>query len=155
SAVAASFDIASGAHRADIWARKGLSHLSVQTRNPKRGFRFLPDDDRGRRGGHLGGHRSIQPEGPGQVNLAYLATFTQTCLIEWPIYHFYLRSQLSLRRSLCFVFLVNAFTHPVVFFGFLGLKVPFLHALLVAEVFAYSVEAWACWKIAGLRPRNA
>lgn len=89
------------------------------------------------------------------MNWAYLATFTQTCLLEWPIYHFYLRSKLSLRRSLCFVFLINAFTHPVVFFGFLGLRAPFLYALLVAEVFAYSFEAWACWKLAGLRPRNA
>ena len=89
------------------------------------------------------------------MNGAYLATFAQTCLIEWPIYHFYLRSKLSVRRSLCFVFFINALTHPVVFFGFLGLRVPFLHALLVAEVFAYACEAWACCKIAGLRPRDA
>lgn len=89
------------------------------------------------------------------MNWAYLATFAQTCLVEWPLYHCYLRSRLSLRRSLCLVFFINAFTHPVVFFGFLGLKIPFLHALLPAEVFAYAFEAWACLKLTGLRPRNA
>ena len=79
------------------------------------------------------------------MSWAYLYTFLQTCLIEFPFYFYFLRGRFGFTRSLVAVFALNALTHPIVFFFLMTLKFSLLGNILLAEAFAFGIEIWACF----------
>ena len=79
------------------------------------------------------------------MNWAYLYTFLQTCAIEFPFYWFFLRGRWSNFSCIAAVVAMNALTHPIVFFGFMTFPSTLLKDILCAEVFAFGIEAMACW----------
>lgn len=86
----------------------------------------------------------------------YLFTFAQTCLLELPFYALFLGLGPGVRlRTLTAVLALNAVTHPLVFFGFMALKATLVQNILLAELFAFSFEAWACFYFLGLKPQAA
>lgn len=70
----------------------------------------------------------------------YLYTFAQSSTLEVPIYFLFYRSRLTLGRTFLIVTLANSFTHPWVFFGFMGSGWTYLVSVLVAESFAVGGE---------------
>lgn len=88
-----------------------------------------------------------------KIHWQYLYVFTQSTLLEIPLYYLGLRSLVpglltrSLRESerllffICAVTAVNSVTHPLVFFGIMNLKWAYLQNILVAEAFAILAEA--------------
>lgn len=79
------------------------------------------------------------------LNLSYLFTFLLSSTLEVPIYGFGYRKQSGFFRVFLLVTLANLFTHPIVFFGFMSSKWPYLWAVLGAETFAVVMEALMNW----------
>jgi hypothetical protein len=91
------------------------------------------------------------------MNWHYLYTFSQTCALEFPCYAYFLRKETKRGwlGALAAVVALNAFTHPLVFFGLLSAKMVLWQSILCGEVFAFGFEAWACFYFLGLRPKSA
>ena len=89
------------------------------------------------------------------MSWAYGYTFLQTCLIEFPFYFYFLKNRLGFSRTLMAVLALNALTHPLVFFFWMTLKFSILGNILIAECFAFGIEAWACRYFLGLKPKRA
>jgi hypothetical protein len=81
--------------------------------------------------------------------MTYLFLFWQSNLLEWPIY----LSKFSDKsaglpknwrwwKSALFITVMNSMTHPIVFFGFMNLPLPYLANILLAEVFAITAETF-------------
>ena len=74
------------------------------------------------------------------MNWQYALTFLQSSCLEIPIYFLFYRRQMKLREVVLLVTFANAFTHPWVFFGFMGSGWSYLVSVLVAESFAVGGE---------------
>jgi len=74
------------------------------------------------------------------MNFDYLYTFTQSNLLEVPIYFLIYRRFLTFRQTLLIVTLANSCTHPFVFFGFMGSGWSYLTSVIIAEMFAVGGE---------------
>lgn len=74
------------------------------------------------------------------MNWQYVLTFLQSSCLEVPIYYFFYRRQMKFREVLILVTLANCFTHPWVFFGFMGSGWSYLISVIAAESFAVGGE---------------
>ncbi len=74
------------------------------------------------------------------IALSYVYTFLQSSTLEFPLCAYAFRRKVSLWRSLLLVTLVNLVTHPIVFFGFMSSRLPYVWAVPLAEVFAMVSE---------------
>ena len=85
--------------------------------------------------------------------MTYFWIFLQSNLLEVPFYFYFFRTcGWSLARTALFVTMMNAVTHPAVFFGIMNLPLTYFENIVIAESFAVLVEA-ACLVIV-LRPRD-
>ena len=77
----------------------------------------------------------------------YLYAFAQSSTLEVPIYFLFYRGRLTFAQTFLVVTIANAFTHPWVFFGFMGSGWTYLVSVLAAETFAVGGEtvlhAWS------------
>jgi len=90
------------------------------------------------------------------MNWAYLYTFVQTNLLEWPFYAWALGiTQGRWLGTTASVLALNAFTHPLVFFLIMSRHAPLLENIVLAECFAFGFEIWACVFFLGLSWRRA
>lgn len=83
--------------------------------------------------------------------MIYLFFLLQSNLLEWPVYLARLsdkKTGWSWKRTALFVTVLNSITHPLVFFGFMNLPLPYLANILLAETFAIGAEAWALHRFA-------
>lgn len=81
---------------------------------------------------------------PSAAPVSYLSIFLQSNLLELPIYLSFFAQQKKLFRwpwVVLFVTMMNAVTHPVVFFGIMNLPLTYLQTILLAETFAIVAEA--------------
>jgi hypothetical protein len=74
------------------------------------------------------------------MNWQYVLTFLQSSSLEIPIYYSFYRRQLKLHEVILLVTLANSFTHPWVFFGFMGSGWSYLVSVIAAESFAVGGE---------------
>lgn len=75
--------------------------------------------------------------------MSYLYLFLQSNLLEWPLYlPFLVWRGRGLRwfEAAVVITLMNAVTHPLVFFGFMNLPLSYLQNILLAESFAILSE---------------
>jgi hypothetical protein len=77
------------------------------------------------------------------VALDFLFAFLLTNLVEMPVACAILRRKENVKRILAVVLLGNAITLPVVWFVFPALVAGYLPALILAEIFAFALEAAA------------
>lgn len=87
--------------------------------------------------------------------MTYLFIFFQSNLLEWPIYLLRLKQQpafhfASWAKTAGFVTVLNSVTHPLVFFGFMNLPLPYLANIILAETFAIGTEAFLLRRFAKL-----
>lgn len=78
--------------------------------------------------------------------MTYVLLFLQSNLLEWPIYLARFPGRApgwDWKRTALFVTVLNSVTHPLVFFGFMNLPLPYIANILLAEAFAILAEAWA------------
>lgn len=76
------------------------------------------------------------------MSAAYLYIFLQSNLLEIPFYYLIARERdQGFWRLVGVVTLMNSLTHPLVFFGFMNLKLTYLQNILLAESFAITAEA--------------
>lgn len=90
--------------------------------------------------------------------MIYLFFFLQSNLLEWPVYLSRLSDRKSgwdWKRTALFVTVLNSVTHPLVFFGFMNLPLPYLANILLAETFAIAAEAAALNRFAGRSWKDA
>lgn len=79
--------------------------------------------------------------------MTYLFLFLQSNILEWPLYLTRFSGE-SLGfpknwhwwKSALFITVMNSITHPMVFFGFMNLPLPYLANILFAEAFAITAE---------------
>lgn len=89
---------------------------------------------------------SLIPIGPSNSSIFfYILLFSLTCLLESPFYLFFSRqNNLTLKKRLLQIFILNLATHPLVHFGISGLGANLSWSIFtyicVAEGFAFSVE---------------
>ncbi len=79
-------------------------------------------------------------------DLSYFYTFWQSNLLEIPVYFLVYRwlagkEMMTFAKVAAVTTLANAFTHPWVFFGFMGVGVSYLVSVPLAECFAVFGEA--------------
>ncbi|MBX3017084.1 MAG: hypothetical protein KF767_04290 [Bdellovibrionaceae bacterium] len=87
--------------------------------------------------------------------MIYLFFFLQSNLLELPVYLARKPAGWNWKRSLLFITVLNSVTHPLVFFGFMNLPLPYLANILLAEAFAIVAEALALRRFADRRWRDA
>jgi hypothetical protein len=76
------------------------------------------------------------------LGFSYVLTFLLSSTLEVPVYAFAYRSRLSFAKVFGIVTLANLVTHPLVFFGFMSSRWPYLWAVLGAELFAILAESF-------------
>ncbi|MCB1197672.1 MAG: hypothetical protein KDK51_04805 [Deltaproteobacteria bacterium] len=81
------------------------------------------------------------------LSFAYLTVFAKTYLLEWPFIYFLTKgkSDTAIRDTNLICFLVNAISHPIVFFVFPAIFSRYVDALLAAETFAIVFECLAVY----------
>ena len=72
----------------------------------------------------------------------YLYTFTQSNLLEIPIFYLFYHRSFSFRKTAVITTGSNLITHPVVIFGFISSGFSILHSVLWAEIFAVVSEGF-------------
>ena len=89
----------------------------------------------------------------------YLTLLALTCLLESSVYWFFLFHQLTKKRILLAVLLVNLATHPLVTWGFSAFfrcwQRPNKDYLLASELFAFLLEGWILGKGFGVPLKRA
>lgn len=80
--------------------------------------------------------------------MAYLITYFQSNGLELVFFYLLHRKLgLSKSRSIGLTTLSNLITHPTIFFGHMTIGLTWLHAILIAEIFAWlseaALQAWA------------
>lgn len=75
------------------------------------------------------------------LSFSYVFTFLLSSTLEVPVYAVGYRNRMAFFRIFLLVTLANLFTHPIVFFGFMSSKWPYLWAVLGAETFAVVAES--------------
>lgn len=71
----------------------------------------------------------------------YFYTTVQSNLLEIPVYYLFYRRFKNLPQIALTTTFANAFTHPWVFFGFMGVGLSYFSSVLMAEAFAIIMEA--------------
>jgi hypothetical protein len=81
------------------------------------------------------------------MNTDYLYTFFQTNILEVIIFYlfysivFFKKNSIhNFGKTALLTHFGNCVTHPIVFFGFMGIKMTYLKSVLIAEVFAFLTE---------------
>ena len=92
----------------------------------------------------------------------YVPLFLLTCLLEFPVYYFLLKSEwkrLGWQKTLGWILCINLCTHPLVCLGFpsfFGMaELPRGYGLLVSEAFAPLTEGLILWTLAEIPPRRS
>ena len=77
-------------------------------------------------------------------DLSYVYVFLQSNVLEipvfWLLYRLFSVPRAGIWRVAGFTTLINLFTHPVVFFAIMPLKIPYIYTILLAEAFAIGAE---------------
>lgn len=95
--------------------------------------------------------------GPG-FSLTYLYVFMQSNLLEFFVYLPFLmrvRKSKSVLENSFFITLMNACTHPIVFFLLMGMRQTYLMNIVTAESFAILAEAWVLMRFLKIRGGKA
>lgn len=72
----------------------------------------------------------------------FAQAFLVTNLIEIPVAYFFLRKTEDAKRVVSFVFLLNVFTLPFVWFAFPKFGLSYWQFLIFSELFAFSIEIY-------------